>query len=61
MIRQTGLALGVAVLVAVLGSGAANRSSLDAFRHAWWLTAGVAFLAIIPAVGLLRRATPAAG
>jgi EmrB/QacA subfamily drug resistance transporter len=59
MIRQTGLALGVAVLVAVLGSQAASSASLGAFRHAWWLIAAIAVLGIIPAAGLLRPKTPA--
>jgi hypothetical protein len=59
MIRQTGLALGVAVLVAVLGSQAGSSASLGAFRHAWWLIAAIAVLGIIPALGLLRRKTPA--
>jgi EmrB/QacA subfamily drug resistance transporter len=56
MIRQTGLALGVAVLVAVLGTyGAHGTPPLAAFQHAWWVTAGISFAGIIPALALLRR------
>lgn len=61
MIRQTGLALGVAVLIAVLGTGATqHRSTLASFQHAWWLAAAVSAVGIIPAIGLLRppRAIP---
>jgi EmrB/QacA subfamily drug resistance transporter len=56
MVRQTGLALGVAVLVAVLGT-AANQGApaLSAFRHAWWVTSALALAGIVPAVSLLRR------
>ena len=56
MIRQTGLALGVAILVAVLGT-ATHRGAgeLDAFRHAWWVIAGIAVIGIVPALALLRR------
>jgi MFS family permease len=60
MIRQTGLALGVAVLVAVLGTAAAHDSAnLDAFRHGWWLSATISFVGVVPALTLLRRRTPA--
>jgi len=60
MIRQTGLALGVAVLVAVLGTGAAHRSpELITFQHAWWLTAGLSLAGIVPTVAWLRRPRPA--
>ena len=56
MIRQTGLALGVAVLVAVLGTGAAHGTPpLAAFQHGWWMTAAISFAGIIPALALLRH------
>ncbi len=60
MIRQTGLALGVAVLVAVLGTAAGHDSAtLDAFRHGWWASAAISFVGIVPALILLRRPAPA--
>jgi MFS family permease len=49
MIRQTGIALGVAVLVAVLG----GHPGLATFRTGWWVTAALAFAGIVPALGLL--------
>jgi EmrB/QacA subfamily drug resistance transporter len=60
MIRQTGLALGVAVIVAVLGATNHHGGhSLDVFRHGWWVTAALAFAGIVPALALLRP--PAVG
>ncbi|KHL09072.1 EmrB/QacA subfamily drug resistance transporter [Mumia flava] len=44
--RQIGIAVGVAIVVAVLGSAAGT----DAFRAAWWVTAVVAVLAAGTAV-----------
>jgi len=64
MVRQAGLALGVAVLVAVLGTGASNDSpGLPAFDRAWWVTAAIALTGIVPAIVFLRqpRLAPAAG
>ncbi len=59
MLRQTGLALGVAVLVAVLGSGAGRGgAALGAFRHGWWVIAALSFAGIVPALILLRRTSP---
>ena len=56
MIRQTGLALGVAVLVAVLGTGAAQHGArLASFQHAWWVSAAISLAGIVPALALLRR------
>ncbi len=56
MFRQTGLALGVAVLVAVLGTAAhQGAGALDAFRHGWWVSAAISFAGVIPALSLLRR------
>ncbi len=57
MLRQTGIALGVAILVPVLGTGAEHHPSLTGFRHAWWMTAGIALLGLVPALGLLPRRT----
>ena len=59
MIRQTGLALGVAVLIAVLGTGGTRPGArLASFQHAWWMSAAVAMAGIVPAVVLLRRPRP---
>ena len=56
MMRQTGLALGVAVLVAILGTGANHYGgdALHVFRTGWWVTAAISFAAAIPALALLR-------
>ena len=42
MLRQTGLALGVAVLVAVLGTGQHGHPGLSDFRLGWWVVAAIA-------------------
>jgi EmrB/QacA subfamily drug resistance transporter len=55
MVRQTGLALGVAILVAVLGTAQNGGPQLDAFRHAWWVTAVIAVAGVVPAGIMLRR------
>ena len=56
MLRQTGLVLGVAVLVAVLGSPATGSAALHAFRHGWWLAAALALAGVVPALALRRSA-----
>jgi hypothetical protein len=60
MIRQTGLALGVSVLVAVLGTTPARGPDLTTFRHAWWVIAAIAVAGVVPALTLLRGASRAA-
>jgi EmrB/QacA subfamily drug resistance transporter len=55
MIRQTGLALGVAILVAVLGAGQHGAADLHAFRQGWWVIAAIAVAGIVPAQAFLRR------
>ncbi|MEX5635941.1 MFS transporter [Parafrankia sp. FMc2] len=61
MLRQTGFALGVAVAIAILGEASVGTgTSLHAFREAWWVTAGLALVGIVPAVLLLRRPARAA-
>jgi EmrB/QacA subfamily drug resistance transporter len=51
MIRQTGIALGVAIPVAVIGT----RAQLSEFLEGWWVTAALAFAGIVPALALLGR------
>jgi EmrB/QacA subfamily drug resistance transporter len=55
MLRQVGLALGVALLVAVLGTARHGAGALGAFRSGWWLIAGIAVVGVVPALVLLRR------
>ncbi len=57
MLRQVGLAVGVAVLVAVLGTaanGAGGESALHAFEHGWWVIASASFVAAVAGLVLLR-------
>jgi MFS transporter len=57
MIRQIGLTLGVALLVAVVGGTADTPEQLGAFRMAW---IGIAAVAVVAgAVGYLLRRPPA--
>ena len=59
MTRQTALALGVAMLVAIVGAPHSPLERLAAFEHAWWIMAGLALLSLLPMM-LLIRPKPAA-
>jgi MFS family permease len=60
MIRQIGMAVGVAVLVVVLGAPGTPAGRLLAFHRGWWVAAVVALAGVIPALLLLRRGSAAA-
>ncbi|MET7770657.1 MFS transporter [Nocardia sp. NPDC005366] len=51
MARQIGLAIGVAVVVATLGSPAGPDETLDAFQRTWYVTAAIAVLAGVIGLG----------
>jgi EmrB/QacA subfamily drug resistance transporter len=53
MLRQIGLAIGVAVLIAVLGSPHTPAATLDVYQRATWIIAAVAAAAGIMGVALL--------
>jgi hypothetical protein len=55
MLRQVGLAVGVAVLVAVLGTPRGPGATLDAYRLAWTVVASVAVAAALTGAALLRE------
>jgi hypothetical protein len=48
MIRQTGMAIGVAGLVALVGGTGTPSERLAAFQAAWWLMAAIAAVGLIP-------------
>jgi MFS family permease len=54
MLRQVGLAVGVAVLVAVLGAPVTPAARLAAFQHGWIVIAAIALTGAF-AAALLRR------
>lgn len=58
MIRQIGLAVGVAVLVVVLGTPGTPAAALAAFHRGWWVAAAIALAGLLPTL-LLLRARPA--
>lgn len=58
--RQIGTALGVSLVVAVLGAPIGYAAAHEAFQHTWWAFAGVAVLAAVAAPGMTPRRTPAA-
>jgi EmrB/QacA subfamily drug resistance transporter len=57
MLRQVGFAVGVAMLVAVLGSPQGSTAELAAFRHGWYVTAAVGLGAAVSATVLRRQVT----
>jgi len=54
MIRQIGLTVGIAVLVAVVGTPSTNSGDLSAFRHGWLVVTAISVACALTAV-LLRR------
>ncbi len=54
MLRQVGLAVGVSVFVAVVGSPHTPAASLSAWRHGWTVIAVIAALAAVTGVVALR-------
>jgi EmrB/QacA subfamily drug resistance transporter len=55
MVRQLGLAVGVAVLVAVMGTGPSANVTIDALQRGWTVIAIIAAAAPLPALFLRRR------
>ena len=54
MLRQVGLAVGVAVLIAVIGTPHTGAAQVSAFQHGWIVIASTALLAAISGAVLLR-------
>lgn len=55
MTRQIGYVLGVAVVVAILGTPTSYDAAHSAFLHGWWLVAGAEFVAAVACLGMLHR------
>jgi EmrB/QacA subfamily drug resistance transporter len=61
MNRQIGTAIGVSLIVAILGTPVDYAAAHTAFRHSWWTLAAVTVLAAVAALGMTpRRAAPSA-
>lgn len=56
MIRQAAFAIGVAILIAIIGQPAGREMQISAFHFAWWVLAAISLVAIIPVFALVRRA-----
>ncbi|HBO3144303.1 MFS transporter [Pseudomonas aeruginosa] len=54
MIRQTAMAIGVAIFVAIISSPESAQARLEAFRLGWWVMAAITFLSLVPTLLLLR-------
>jgi EmrB/QacA subfamily drug resistance transporter len=59
MLRQVGLAIGVAVLVAVLGTPSGAHALLDAFDHAWIVIGAFAAASALASLAILGVRRPA--
>ena len=56
MIRQTGLAIGVAILIAIVGGVVAPAERLEAFHIAWWVMAAICASSALP-LAMIRHRT----
>jgi MFS family permease len=56
MLRQIGLAIGVAILIAILGTPSSRAAVLDVYERATWVIAAISLAA--GAIGLVLLARP---
>jgi MFS family permease len=61
MLRQIGLAIGVALLIAMLGTPDSPAQTLDVYRNASWVIAALAVLGGVVGLALLMPARRSAG
>jgi hypothetical protein len=54
MARQSALAIGVAIYVAILGTAATPAARIGAFHLGWWVLAGIIAVGLIPTFALIR-------
>jgi MFS family permease len=55
MIRQTGFAIGVAALVALVGAASTPVEQLAAFKAAWWFMVAITAVGVIPTFLIQRK------
>lgn len=56
MIRQTGFAIGVALLVAITGVHHAVEEQVQAFRAVWWIMSAITLIGLVPTFLFIRLA-----
>jgi NTE family protein len=56
--RQVGGALGVAILVVIIGTPTTTLDGLHHFQHLWWFVAAMAATAGVISSGLARKSSP---
>ena len=54
MIRQAGLAIGVAIFVAVVALPASPAEQVSAYHLGWWIMAAITALGLAPTFFLIR-------
>jgi hypothetical protein len=59
MLRQVGLAIGVAILVALLGTPSGAHAVLDSFDHAWLVIGAFAIAGALASLAILGVRRPA--
>jgi hypothetical protein len=55
MLRQSSIAVGVAIFVAIIGTQLSALHRLEVFRLGWQIMAAVTLLTLIPTYVLLRK------
>ena len=55
MIRQAGLAIGVAIFVTIIGTPTSLAERVAAFHRGWWIMAAVALLGLVPTYFYIRH------
>ncbi len=55
MLRQSSLAIGVALFVAIVGSPTTLAERAEGFHRGWWIMAAIILLGLIPNYALIRK------